>query len=67
MKKAKLIKTKKVEEKQIQEESYSLKSLIKIIIILLVILGIFYFITTLFVKPVENNTNNSITEEHNHE
>lgn len=55
----KVAKIKKNTKKQqsIQEETYSIKSMIKILIILLLIFGVFYFITTLFVK------NNSISED----
>ena len=63
MKKAKLIKTEKKEEKQIEKDTYSLKNLLTIIILIVVTLGIFYFITTLVVDPVEqNDINNTITE-----
>lgn len=63
MKKAKLIKTSNKEEKQMEKDSYSLKNLLSIIIALVVVLGIFYFITTLVVKPVkQDDTNNTITE-----
>lgn len=63
MKKAKLIKTEKKEQKQIEKDTYSLKNLITIIIVITVVLSMFYLITTLVVDPVdENNTNNTITE-----
>ena len=58
-----MIKTDKKEEKQIEKDTYSLKSLLSIIVIITIILGIFYFITTLVVHPVEENeVNNAITE-----
>ena len=63
MKKAKLIKTNKKEEKQIEKDIYSLKNLLFIVIIITVIFGAFYFVTTLVVNPVqENDVNNTITE-----
>ena len=63
MKKEKLIKQTKKEEKQMEKDSYSLKNLVSIIIIIVIILGVFYLITTLVIDPVEvNNTNNSITD-----
>ncbi len=52
MKKAKLVKNNKKQETQIEKDSYSLKSFLLIILVLVIILGIFYFITTLVVKPV---------------
>ena len=63
MKKAKLIKTNKKEQKTVEQDTYSLKNLIRIIIVLVVILGIFYLITTLVVDPVKkDNANNSATQ-----
>ena len=63
MKKAKLIKTNKKEEKQIEKDSYSLKNLVLIILILVVVFGLFYLITALVIDPVEqNSTNNTLTE-----
>lgn len=62
MKKAKLIKNNKKQETQIEKDSYSLKSFLLIILVLVIILGIFYFITTLVAKPVNPvDTNNGIT------
>lgn len=52
MKKAKLNKQTKKEQKHIEKDTYSFKNLILIILIIIVILGVFYGITTLFVKPV---------------
>lgn len=63
MKKAKLTKTNKKAGKIVQEDTYSLKNLIFIIIVLVIILGIFYLITTLVVDPVkQDNTNNAATQ-----
>jgi len=63
MKKAKLVKINKKEQVEMQKDSYSLKNLISIIITLIVILGIFYFITTLVIDPVKNDVaDNSVTE-----
>jgi len=63
MKKAKLIKTNKKQQEIIEKDSYSLKKLLLIVLILVIIFGIFYFVTTLFINPVNgNNTNNSINE-----
>lgn len=61
MKKAKLIKTSK-KEVEMKKDSYSLKNLLKIILVLVMVFGIFYFITTLFIKPVINNTSTPTTE-----
>ena len=56
---SKIGKIKKVEDKKVinedYEEEFSFKKFIGIIIIILVILGIFYFITTLTAKRQENN------------
>ena len=62
MKKAKLIKTNKKEEKRNVEESYSLKQLVLIIVVIISILGIFYFITTLVVKPQNQESENIQTQ-----
>lgn len=63
MKKAKLIKTNKKEEKQMEKDSYSLKKLLLIILILAVTFGVFYLITALVVDPVEDqNINNTPIE-----
>lgn len=62
VKKAKLKKIDK-KEKNVQKDTYSLKNLILIIVILVVVFSIFYFITTLFVKPEEKNVSNEqVTE-----
>ena len=47
----------KKEEKKVEihNEEYSIKSMAKIIIIISVVFCLFYFITTLIVKPVETN------------
>lgn len=58
MKKAKLVKNNKKQVKQIEKDSYSLKSFLLIILVLVIILGIFYFITTLVAKPVNPTDNN---------
>ena len=63
MKKAKLIKKIKNDNVKMPKDSYSLKDLILIIIVLVVILGMFYLITVLIVKPAkDSNINNSVTE-----
>ena len=64
MKKAKLIKTNKKEKKIIENDSYSLKNFLYIILILVIVFGIFYFITTMVIEPVteENNKMNAVTE-----
>ena len=63
MKKAKLIKNKKEEQKKVENDTYSIKNLILIILVISVVFGLFYLITCLFVKPVEeNNINNEVTE-----
>lgn len=47
---------KKEEKKvEIQNEEYSIKSMAKIIIIISVVFCLFYFITTLIVKPAQTN------------
>lgn len=51
MKKAKLVKNNKKQE-IMEKDTYSLKSFLLIILVLVIILGIFYLITTLVVKPV---------------
>lgn len=65
MKKAKLVKNNKKQE-IIEKDSYSLKSFLLIILVLVIILGIFYVITTLVVKPVnptDNDTGVTIIDE----
>ena len=63
MKKAKLKITIKNNNVTKETNSYSLKELIKIIIIMLGILGVFYLITVLIAKPVDkNNSDNSVAE-----
>lgn len=62
MKKAKIAQANKKEETVEIDESYSLKSLIKIILIIVLVFAIFYFLTTLIAKKSENNNNyNSAT------
>ena len=58
MKKAKLVKNNKKQE-IIEKDSYSLKSFLLIILVLVIILGIFYLITTLVVKPVNPTDNDN--------
>lgn len=58
MKKAKLVKNNKKQE-IIEKDSYSLKSFLLIILVLVIILGIFYVITTLVVKPVNPTDNDN--------
>lgn len=60
MKKAKINKVKKEEIKE-EVESYSLKNLIIIILIVALVFGIFYFITTLFVHPTKNSNTSDNT------
>ena len=61
MKKAKLVKNNKKQE-IMEKDTYSLKSFLLIILVLVIILGIFYFITTLVVKPVNpTNKDNGVT------
>ncbi|MDO4963715.1 MAG: hypothetical protein Q4E75_06460 [bacterium] len=63
MKKAKIKKIDKIEKEEVLKSEYSLKKLLLIILVVCVVLGIFYFITVLVVKP--NNiikTDNLITE-----
>ena len=62
MKKAKINKVEKKQANVVIEESYSIKNLIYIVLIIVAILGIFYFITTLVVKPVKLKPENTITE-----
>lgn len=58
MKKAKL---KKQQHKEIiVNEEYSVKSMIKILSLLIIIFGAFYFVTTLLIKPKEENPNNPV-------
>ena len=58
----KVARIKKKESKEVVniEEGYSLKNMLKIIAILLVIFGVFYFITTIFVKDKNNDNDNSV-------
>ena len=58
MKKAKLVKNNKKQE-IIEKDSYSLKTFLLIILVLVIILGIFYLITTLVVKPVNPTDNDN--------
>ena len=58
MKKAKLVKNNKKQE-IMEKDSYSLKSFLLIILVLVIILGIFYLITTLVVKPVNPTDNDN--------
>ena len=57
-------KIKKVEEKKVivdnYEDEFSFKKFIGIIIIILVVLGIFYFITTLTAKKQESNVERNV-------
>lgn len=64
MKTARIRNNNKKEKKEvIMEEEYSLKKMLITIGILILVFLVFYFITTLVVKPVEpDNTNNTITE-----
>ena len=58
MKKAKL---KKQQHKEIiVNEEYAVKSMIKILSLLIIIFGAFYFVTTLLIKPKEENPNNPV-------
>lgn len=63
MKKTKLIKTNKKEEIKEINDSYSIKNLIIIILVLVIVFAVFYFITTLVVKPSKiSDAKNTITE-----
>ena len=55
MKKAKIKKQIEKKEVEIQNE-YSIKGMLKIVAVILIVFGIFYFITTLFAKPVNNES-----------
>lgn len=60
MKKAKIRKTE--EQNKIEmSDTYSIKSMIKILTILVVLFGIFYFITTLLVKEKDTNNDNGVS------
>ena len=59
MKKAKIKKQVEKKEVEIQDE-YSLKGMLKIVAVILIVFGIFYFITTLFAKPVSNETKQNV-------
>ena len=62
MKKAKLVKNNK-KQVEIEKDSYSLKNLLLIILVLVITFGIFYFITTLVIDPIEeSSTNNTATQ-----
>lgn len=62
MKKAKLIKNNK-KEQMVENDTYSFKKLLLIIIVLSVLFGVFYLITYLLVDPKEKNeTDNEIVE-----
>ena len=62
MKKAKLIKNNK-KEQVVENDTYSLKKLLLIIIVLSVLFGVFYFITFQLVDPIEQNeTDNEVIE-----
>lgn len=60
MKVAKIRKKEKTTEAE-QQESYSIKSMIKILIILLAIFGIFYLVTTILVKDRGVNDSDNLT------
>lgn len=63
MKKAKLIKNKKGEQRKVENDTYSIKNLILIVLVISIVFGLFYLITSLFVKPVEENRiDNEVTE-----
>lgn len=58
MKKAKI---KKQQHKEIiVNEEYSIKGMLKILLILIIIFGTFYFVTTLLIKPKVENKNNPV-------
>ena len=63
MKKAKLIKANQKQEINDIQESYSIKNLIKIILILVIVFAVFYFITTLVVKPAKGTVQNNAVAE----
>lgn len=54
------IKKSSIKEQPIQEETYSIKNMIKILIILLLIFALFYFVTTFFVKDRKIGEDNSV-------
>ena len=54
------IKKSSIKEQPIQEETYSIKNMIKILIILLLIFALFYFVTTFFVKDIKIGEDNSV-------
>ena len=63
MKKAKIVKTHEQPKSKIVSESYSIKKLIEIILIILIVFAIFYFITTVVVKPSKDiNKENAVTQ-----
>lgn len=62
MKKAKLIKNNN-QNRQLESNPYSIKNLFIIVLIISVVFSLFYLITYLLVKPVQNsNESNEITE-----
>lgn len=63
MKKAKLVKTNKKEKEQEITNSYSIKSLILISLVVAIIFGIFYLITYLVVDPTEEEEKSIINTE----
>lgn len=55
MKKGKITKPVKKQEILMESEEYSAKKLLKIIVTLVIIFGVFYLITTFVVKPITND------------
>lgn len=52
---------KKKEKEQVKPtEEYTLKNMIKIVVTILLIFVVFYFATSLFIKPVETKNNNNV-------
>ena len=62
MKKAKLNKIKEKEKTVNEANEYSISKLIKIIIVIAIVFGVFYLITTLVVKPDNTPEENSIVD-----
>jgi len=55
------IKKKESKREEVLTESYSVKSLLKILVVITIVFGIFYFITTLLVKEKESEVNNPVS------
>ncbi len=55
------VRKKQKETKVVQEETYSIKSMIKILFILLIVFGAFYFLTTFLIKNRGNEENTPVS------